>query len=322
MRQDQPVLRDLLHPRADGGRERAEPEDAEIAIGAAPRRCGANPVAGGRGRSTGSRRWFEPGARRQCSRGFDDCTCLILRQIFAIFSPLTGRIYGESARAALESALRLRKLDRTLTTALPDQLERDDPSALVPMDVAAHRCVPARRTAARPTVGDRRSALVGTDDAAVAADRGGHAARRDRRARRHVRSARCRIGRGGRHRSRSAAVDSRSRLRLQACGRRHGWTSSTRAEGAEPGPAGRRLRRRRHRSRRRAAGASCGGSVHDVAARAAHHRRQRHRVRAAHAGAAGAQCRWADAGADRAYDAGPANRTRAVASPESRRASV
>lgn len=40
------------------------------------------------------------------------------------------------ARAAVESALRDRKLDRTLTTALAP-LERMDPSALVPMDVAA-----------------------------------------------------------------------------------------------------------------------------------------------------------------------------------------
>ena len=40
------------------------------------------------------------------------------------------------ALAALESALRDRKLDRTLTTALPP-LERTDPSALMPMDVEA-----------------------------------------------------------------------------------------------------------------------------------------------------------------------------------------
>jgi recombination protein RecA len=40
------------------------------------------------------------------------------------------------ALAALESALRARKLDRTLTTAL-EPLERMDPSALMPMDVAA-----------------------------------------------------------------------------------------------------------------------------------------------------------------------------------------
>jgi recombination protein RecA len=40
------------------------------------------------------------------------------------------------ALAAVESALRLRKLDRTLTTALAP-LERLDPSALVPMEVSA-----------------------------------------------------------------------------------------------------------------------------------------------------------------------------------------
>lgn len=40
------------------------------------------------------------------------------------------------ARALLETALRTRKLDRTLTTALPP-LERSDPSALVPTGIAA-----------------------------------------------------------------------------------------------------------------------------------------------------------------------------------------
>jgi hypothetical protein len=45
------------------------------------------------------------------------------------------------ARAALENALRDRKLDRTLTTALP-ALERVDEGALVPVDVAAiDRCL-------------------------------------------------------------------------------------------------------------------------------------------------------------------------------------
>src|SRR6185503_3999076 len=43
---------------------------------------------------------------------------------------------ANQALAALESALRVRKLDRTLTTALAP-LERIDPSALMPMDVAA-----------------------------------------------------------------------------------------------------------------------------------------------------------------------------------------
>jgi recombination protein RecA len=43
---------------------------------------------------------------------------------------------ANTARAALESALRVRKLDRTLTTALP-AIERVDPSALVATDVVA-----------------------------------------------------------------------------------------------------------------------------------------------------------------------------------------
>ena len=43
---------------------------------------------------------------------------------------------ANQALAVLESALRTRKLDRTLTTALPP-LERSDPAALVPSDVDA-----------------------------------------------------------------------------------------------------------------------------------------------------------------------------------------
>jgi recombination protein RecA len=46
-----------------------------------------------------------------------------------------GEHMANHALAALESALRARKLDRTLTTALAP-LERMDPSALMPMDVA------------------------------------------------------------------------------------------------------------------------------------------------------------------------------------------
>jgi hypothetical protein len=42
---------------------------------------------------------------------------------------------GNSALAVLETALRERKLDRTLTTALPP-LERTDPSAFIPFDHA------------------------------------------------------------------------------------------------------------------------------------------------------------------------------------------
>ena len=43
---------------------------------------------------------------------------------------------ANQALAVLESALRDRKLDRTLTTALPS-LERSDPAALIPSDVAS-----------------------------------------------------------------------------------------------------------------------------------------------------------------------------------------
>jgi hypothetical protein len=48
---------------------------------------------------------------------------------------------AKHALAVLESALRDRKLDRTLTTALP-QLERSDPAALLPSDIAdLDRCL-------------------------------------------------------------------------------------------------------------------------------------------------------------------------------------
>jgi recombination protein RecA len=61
---------------------------------------------------------------------------LIRHRIFAIYSLLReGEHMANQALAAVESALRDRKLDRTLTTALAP-LDRVDPSALVPMDVA------------------------------------------------------------------------------------------------------------------------------------------------------------------------------------------
>jgi hypothetical protein len=55
---------------------------------------------------------------------------LIGAPIFAIFSP-PGESMTTSARAALESALRARKLDRTLTTSLPS-LEPPDAVAVAP----------------------------------------------------------------------------------------------------------------------------------------------------------------------------------------------
>ena len=47
-----------------------------------------------------------------------------------------ANIAGNTALAILETALRERKLDRTLTTALPP-LERSDPAAFIPFDIAA-----------------------------------------------------------------------------------------------------------------------------------------------------------------------------------------
>jgi len=59
--------------------------------------------------------------------------------MFAI--PLGGEYMANIARVALENALRDRKLDRTLTTALL-ALERVDDGAMVPVDVAAiDRCL-------------------------------------------------------------------------------------------------------------------------------------------------------------------------------------
>ena len=51
------------------------------------------------------------------------------------YSPL-GEHMANSALAVLETALRERKLDRTLTTSLPP-LERSDPAAFIPFEIAA-----------------------------------------------------------------------------------------------------------------------------------------------------------------------------------------
>ena len=216
---------------------------------------------------------------------------------------IVWRTYGENmpqpAVAVLESALRDRKLDRTLTTALPP-LERTDPiGAGAPADVAALDACLRGGLPARPAVGARRATLVGAHDAAAAAHGGGHRARRDRRARRHLRSAGRGVGRRRRCRSRSRALDPWS-------GRRARWPlpQSTVARSS--------ARSRRSTSCCRPAASAwwrsiwptCRGRaaahpVHDVAARAARDRRQRHGVRARHARAAGAQRRRAHAVARR-----------------------
>ena len=46
-----------------------------------------------------------------------------------------AKIAANTVLAVLETALRERKLDRTLTTALPT-LERSDPEAFIPFDIA------------------------------------------------------------------------------------------------------------------------------------------------------------------------------------------
>jgi hypothetical protein len=60
---------------------------------------------------------------------------LIFARVFAILSP-KGETMANTALAVLESALRARQLDRTLTTALPP-LDRTDAAAMAPTGVAS-----------------------------------------------------------------------------------------------------------------------------------------------------------------------------------------
>ena len=70
------------------------------------------------------------------------------------------------ARAELESLLRTRQLDRTLTTALPPVDPRDEPACAS----TGHRCLrraARRRVPARSAFGARRSAIVGAHEPAA-----------------------------------------------------------------------------------------------------------------------------------------------------------
>ena len=167
------------------------------------------------------------------------------------------------ALAVLESALRARKLDRTLTTALPP-LERMDPSALMPMDVAAlDACLrgglPRGQLSelAGPRSSGRMTLLLQMVAAATA--RGEIAALVDTLDRLDVASAA------------AAGVDLVRLLWIRgqdiagigsgsAClvGSRSDRSDRSRAEGAEPRAAGRRLRRGGDRSGRCAARARSG----------------------------------------------------------------
>ena len=213
------------------------------------------------------------------------------------------------AVAVLESALRARKLDRTLTTTLPSW-EWTDPASLLPMDVPlVDACLRGGlpRGQLSELSGPRSSR---TDDAAASAHGGRHATGRDCRPRRYLRSARCGLGRSGGCRSRSAAVDPGGSDRDRGIRRPSDVrdptdaTDRSRAQSAQPRAAGRRVRSRGDRSGRCATREAQADSVHDVAARAACHRRERHGVCAADAGAAGAQCRRADVVAGWSIDMG------------------
>ena len=155
------------------------------------------------------------------------------------------------ALAALESALRARKLDRTLTTALPP-LERSDPSALHAhgcrrLDACLRGGLPRGQLSelAGPRSSGRTTLLLQL--MAAATRRGEIAALVDTCDRLDVA-----IGGGRRHRSRSAAVDSRRVVRAAPV-RTDRSRRRSRAQGAQPRAAGRRLRRGGHRSGRCAA---------------------------------------------------------------------
>ena len=182
-RQHQPVLRDLLHPGADGRGERAEPENAEIAVG--ERRSDAAERRSTRAADLVLR-------RRDGRQMFADFTCLIWRTYFAIFSP-TGEHMANHALAVLETALRERKLDRTLTTALPP-LERSDPrrssrSISLPWTPCLRGGLPRGQVSelAGPHSSGRTTLLLQLLGAATCDE----ARRRDRGACRHMRSPRC-----------------------------------------------------------------------------------------------------------------------------------
>ena len=187
------------------------------------------------------------------------------------------------ALAALESALRARKLDRTLTTALAP-LERIGSVGAGADGCRAARCVSAWRPSARAAVGTGRPALVGADDAAAADDGGGHA-----RAARSRRSSTRSIGSMWHRRLRPASIC------RGCCG------SAVRTiAGSGPGSASARPIASIDRALKALNLVLQAGGfgvvaidladvppaalrqipVHDLAARAARDRRQRHRVRA------------------------------------------
>ena len=196
---------------------------------------------------------------------------------------------ANTALAVLESALRDRKLDRTLTTALPPLEQGDDacaPTGVAAIDACLRNGMPRGQLSelAGPRSSGRTTLLL--QMMAAATRRGELAAFVDTFDRLDVASAEA----AGVDFGRLLWVRGQSRERGQAArparmGRR------SRAQGAQPRAAGGRLRPGGHRSRRRARHGAAAPPLHDVASGAACRGRPRHRLRARHAGTAGAQCR-------------------------------
>ena len=207
------------------------------------------------------------------------------------------------ARAAVESLLRARKLDRTLTSSRPEIApDPGVPFDVQPLDAYLHGGLPAGQLSevvGPPSSG--RTTVVWRWMAA-ATRRGETVALIDTFDRFDPESA-C----GVRPRSRSPAVgarpghleDGRSGGPGVAARRAHGRRSRhdggahrrSRAEGAQPGAAVGRVPGGGDRHGRRAADRPAPHPLHHVAAPAAGHRRQRHHLRADGARAAGPQRR-------------------------------
>ena len=178
--EDEPALRDLLHPRADGRRERAEPEHAEIPVGEGGERALQE---GLREQGTASRsRSAAPAATFGCGlakrpRSYNSQLIRSLRRIGGF------RLIG--ARRALYSAERRRKSEIMAARPRRTRIAAAHPQARRHADVGravgrrrarcradrhrADRRGARRRPRARTPVGNRGVAIVGPDDRRCAA---------------------------------------------------------------------------------------------------------------------------------------------------------
>ena len=240
--EDEPRLGDLLHPVADGRGEGAEPQHAEIAVVKGGERAaddGMNGSRAGPGRPGWAAAWTTP---------LSLVTTLRAHLIPAGGAAYTrgGRRRKSEMRAALESLLRARKLDVTLTTRPAGGAAAR--SGWRPTGLRRARRGARRRPAPRSSVGDRRRRVERPHDAswcrllAAATARGEAVGARRRCDTFDPASAAAR------------GVDLPRVLWVRERRRRR-----ARAEGVLADPPGRRLRPRRPRSRRRAAAGSCGG---------------------------------------------------------------